>query len=67
MLSYLNLNAAGVDIGATEIHIAVPGDRDPQRRMQIFREGREAPHHTSIAGCAPNWALPRQLRPRPTN
>ena len=30
LLSCLNLNAAGVDIGATEIYIAVPGDRDPQ-------------------------------------
>jgi hypothetical protein len=30
MLSYLNLNAAVQDIGATEIYIAVPGDRDPQ-------------------------------------
>src|SRR5271169_4325522 len=30
LLSCLNLNAAGIDIGATEIYIAVPGDRDPQ-------------------------------------
>jgi hypothetical protein len=30
MLSCLNLNAAGIDIGATEIYIAVPGDRDPE-------------------------------------
>jgi len=26
----LNPNAAGVDVGATEIYIAVPVDRDPQ-------------------------------------
>jgi transposase len=30
LLSCLNLNAAGIDIGATEIYVAVPGDRDPQ-------------------------------------
>jgi transposase len=30
LLSCLNLNAVGVDIGATEIYIAVRGDRDPQ-------------------------------------
>jgi transposase len=30
LLCCLNPNAAGVDIGATEIYIAVPADRDPQ-------------------------------------
>ena len=30
MLPSLNPNAAGIDIGATEIYIAVPGDRDRQ-------------------------------------
>jgi hypothetical protein len=29
VLPCLSPNAAGVDIGATEIYIAVPGDRDP--------------------------------------
>src|SRR5208337_3250698 len=29
-LPVLNPNAAGIDIGATEIYVAVPGDRDPQ-------------------------------------
>ena len=44
MLSYLNLNAAGVDIGATEIYIAVPGDRDPQpvRCFPTFTEDLHA-------------------------
>ena len=44
MLSYLNLNAAGVDIGATEIYIAVPGDRDPQpvRCFSTFTEDLHA-------------------------
>ena len=30
MLPSLNPNAAGIDIGATEIYIAMPRDRDPQ-------------------------------------
>jgi transposase len=30
MLPTIKANAAGIDIGATEIYIAVPGDRDPQ-------------------------------------
>jgi transposase len=36
----LEPNAAGVDIGATEIYIAVPGDRDvqPVRRFATFTE-----------------------------
>ncbi|MGA2922369.1 MAG: IS110 family transposase [Candidatus Sulfotelmatobacter sp.] len=40
LLSCLNLNAAGVDIGATEIYVAVPGDRDPQavRCFSTFTE-----------------------------
>jgi hypothetical protein len=44
LLSYLNLNAAGVDIGATEIYIAVPGDRDPQpvRCFPSFTEDLQA-------------------------
>jgi transposase len=43
-LSCLNLNAAGVDIGATEIYIAVPGDRDPQpvRCFSTFTEDLHA-------------------------
>src|SRR6266851_6872649 len=44
LLSRLNLNAAGVDIGATEIYIAVPGDRDPQpvRCFSTFTEDLHA-------------------------
>ena len=36
----LEPNAAGVDIGATEIYIAVPADRDsqPVRRFATFTE-----------------------------
>jgi transposase len=36
----LEANAAGVDIGATEIYLAVPGDRDaqPVRRFATFTE-----------------------------
>jgi hypothetical protein len=30
VLHCLNPNAAGVDVGATEIYIAVPADRHPQ-------------------------------------
>ena len=42
--SCLNLNAAGVDIGATEIYGAVPGDRDPQavRCFPTFTEDLHA-------------------------
>jgi transposase len=38
MLHVINLNAAGIDIGATEIYIAVPGDRDnkPVRHFDTF-------------------------------
>jgi len=44
LLSCLNLNAAGVDIGATEIYVAVPGDRDPQavRCFSTFTEDLHA-------------------------
>jgi transposase len=44
VLSCLNLNAAGVDIGATEIYVAVPGDRDPQpvRCFPTFTEDLHA-------------------------
>jgi hypothetical protein len=44
LLSCLNLNAAGVDIGAKEIYIAVPGDRDPQpvRCFSTFTEDLHA-------------------------
>lgn len=43
-MSCLNLNAAGIDIGATEIYIAVPGDRDPQavRCFPTFTEDLHA-------------------------
>jgi hypothetical protein len=44
LLSCLNLNAADVDIGATEIYVAVPGDRDPQavRCFPTFTEDLHA-------------------------
>jgi transposase len=44
VLHYLNPNAAGVDVGATEIYIAVPADRDPQpvRRFSTFTEDLRA-------------------------
>ena len=44
ILSCLELNAAGVDVGATEIYIAVPADRAPQsvRRFSTFREDLHA-------------------------
>ncbi len=40
MLRCLNQNAAGVDVGATEIYIAVPPGRDtqPVRRFATFTE-----------------------------
>ena len=40
VLHYLNPNAAGVDVGATEIYIAVPAGRDPHpvRRFSTFTE-----------------------------
>jgi transposase len=44
VLQYLNPNAAGVDVGATEIYIAVPADRDPHpvRRFWTFTEDLRA-------------------------
>jgi transposase len=44
VLLCLNPNAAGVDIGATEIYIAVPGDRDlqPVRCFSTFTEDLHA-------------------------
>ena len=44
MLHCLNPNAAGVDIGATEIYIAVPADRDAQavRHFATFTEDLHA-------------------------
>jgi transposase len=44
VLHCLNPNAAGVDVGATEIYIAVPVDRDPQavRRFSTFTEDLHA-------------------------
>ena len=43
-LHCLNPNAAGVDVGATEIYIAVPVDRDPQavRCFSTFTEDLHA-------------------------
>ena len=59
MLSYLNLNAAGVDIGATEIYIAVPGDRDPQpvRCFSTFTEDLHA---------AADWLKKNPMKPLTT-
>lgn len=36
----LQVNAAGVDVGSTEIYIAVPADRDshPVRRYRTFTQ-----------------------------
>jgi hypothetical protein len=34
-LQHLNLNAAGIDIGATAHFVAVPPDRDPQPVRQF--------------------------------
>ena len=48
MLYCLNPNAAGVDIGATEIYIAVPADRDPQA-VRCFATFTEDLH------AAANW------------
>src|SRR6202162_3240586 len=44
LLSCLNANAAGVDVGATEIYIAVPPDRDkqPVRHFSTFTEDLQA-------------------------
>jgi transposase len=44
VLHCLNPNAAGVDVGATEIYIAVPADRDPQpvRHFSTFTEDLHA-------------------------
>ena len=44
VLHCLNPHAAGVDVGATEIYIAVPVDRDPQpvRRFSTFTEDLRA-------------------------
>jgi transposase len=44
MLHSLNPNAAGVDIGATQIYIAAPVDRDPQpvRQFSTFTEDLHA-------------------------
>lgn len=38
LLNVIKLNAAGIDIGATEIYIAVPDDRDnkPVRHFDTF-------------------------------
>jgi hypothetical protein len=48
MLCCLNPNAAGVDIGATEIYIAVPADRDRQA-VRCFATFTEDLH------AAANW------------
>ena len=50
-LSCLELNAAGVDVGATEIYIAVPADRDPQPvcRFSTFTEDLHAALRANIS------------------
>jgi len=52
VLHCLNGNAAGVDVGATEIYIAVPPDRDlqPVRRFSTFTEDLHAAA-TWLKGC----------------
>jgi transposase len=54
VLHCLNPNAAGVDVGATEIYIAVPADRDPQpvRHFSTFTEDLHA---------AANWLKSCQI------
>ena len=39
-LSQLNLNAAGIDVGATSHYVAVPADREepPVREFEAFTE-----------------------------
>jgi len=55
MLRCLNQNAAGIDVGATEVYIAVPPERDaqPVRRFATFTEDLHA---------AANWLKACQIK-----
>src|ERR1035441_1638540 len=64
-LECIELNAAGIDVGATEIYVAVPPDRDPQpvRCFPTFtadlramaRLAGSVPHHPRSHGV--HWRL----------
>ncbi len=60
----LNPNAAGVDVGATEIYIAVPVDRDPQpvRHFSTFTGDL---HAAVLRRCARVYLLARTLSGQP--
>src|SRR6266480_6857143 len=64
MLHCLNPNAAGVDVGATEIYIAVPVDRDPQpvRHFSTFTGDL---HAAVLRRCARVYLLSRTLSGQP--
>lgn len=55
MLRCLNQDAAGIDVGATEVYVAVPPDRDvqPVRRFATFTEDLHA---------AANWLKACQIK-----
>jgi len=39
----INPNAAGIDVGAREIYVALPADRDPSPRISLsWRDGSRA-------------------------
>src|SRR5271157_2966182 len=58
-LEYIEPNAAGIDIGATEIYVAVPPDRDPNpvRSFQTFTEDLEALAAWLLACCIRTVAM----------
>ena len=51
-LSQLNLNAAGIDVGATSHFVAVPADRaePPVREFEAFTAGLHVPNCELFAG-----------------
>ena len=53
----LHPHAAGIDIGATEIYVCVPLDRDPQpiRRFGTFTEDLRAVPRGSRSAVSPPW------------
>ena len=64
VLHCLNPHAAGVDVGATEIYIAVPVDRDPRpvRRFSTFTEDlRAAAAWSDAVHPRPGGGLERRL------
>ncbi len=54
MLHCLQPNAAGVDVGATEIYVSVPTDRDP-RSVRCF------PTFTADLNAAADWLQSCQI------